>query len=169
MVGAQVKREVEGLDADSRKRPDLEIVFPGRRLLTDVVVSHSLTASSIMRGQSLTTQWQWVKNKKYTGVAARIGAELLNVSLDSCGGMAEDTVLLVEAIAEEGERWSMGTWSSGEIKRQLLGAIAVAVQRGNALAMLVGYTRSGRGNALSGRVSERGQRDEKAEDVGRVD
>ena len=38
MVGAQVKREVEGLDADSRKRPDLEVVFPGRRLLTDVVV-----------------------------------------------------------------------------------------------------------------------------------
>ena len=51
MVGGQVKREVEGLDADSRKRPDLEIVFPGRRLLSDVVVSHSLTASSIMRHQ----------------------------------------------------------------------------------------------------------------------
>ena len=156
MVGAQVKREVEELDADSRKRPDLEIVFPGRRLLTDVVVSHSLTASSIVRGQCLTTQWQGVKNKKYAGVAARIGAELLNVSLDSCGGMAADAVSLVAAIAEEGEKWSMGTWNSGEIKRQLLGAMAVAVQRGNALAMLVGYTRSGRGSALSGRVNERG-------------
>ena len=163
MVGGQVKREVEGLDADSRKRPDLEIVFPGRRLLTDVVVSHSLTAGSIVRSQSLTTQWQWVKNKKYAGVAARLGAELLNVSLDSCGGMAEDAVLLVEAVAEEGERWSMGTWNSGEIKRQLLGAIAVAVQRGNALAMLVGYTRSGQGNALGRRMSERSG--EVAEDV----
>ena len=111
MVGAQVKREVEELDADSRKRPDLEIVFPGRRLLTDVVVSHSLTASSIVRGQCLTTQWQGVKNKKYAGVAARIGAELLNVSLDSCGGMAADAVSLVAAIAEEGEKWSMGTWN----------------------------------------------------------
>jgi hypothetical protein len=163
MVGAQVKREVEGLDADSRKRPDLEIVFPGRRLLTDVVVSHSLTASSIMRGQSLTAQWQGVKNKKYAGVASRIGAELLNVSLDSCGGMAADAVRLVAAIGEEGERWSMGSWTSGEIKRQLLGGMAVAVQRGNALAMLAGCTRSGRSNALGGRVSERGG--EEADDV----
>ena len=102
-------------------------------------------------------QWQSVKNKKYAGVAAaaRIGAELLNVSLDSCGGMAADAVRLVAAIGEEGERWSMGTWSSGEIERQLLGAMAVAVQRGNALALLAGYTRSGRDSALGGRVNER--------------
>ena len=28
-VGAQVQREVEGLDPNSRLRPDLQIVFPG--------------------------------------------------------------------------------------------------------------------------------------------
>ena len=59
--------------------------------------------------------------------------------------------------------FSIGYGKSSEIKRQLLGATAVAVQRGNALAMLVGYTRSGRGNALSGRMSERSG--EEAEDV----
>ena len=33
-VGAQVRREVAGLDLGSKQRPDLEIVFPGRVLLT---------------------------------------------------------------------------------------------------------------------------------------
>jgi len=103
-----------------------------------------------------------VKNKKYAGVAARIGAELLNVSLDSCGGMATDAVRLIAAIGEEGERWSIGTWSRGEIQRQLLGAMAVAVQRGNALAMLAGYARSGRGSGSSGRTKEWGGKEAKA-------
>ena len=48
----------------------------------------------------------------------------------------------VAAIGEEGERWIAGTWSRGVIERQLLGAIAVAVQRGNALTMLAGFTRA---------------------------
>ena len=41
-VGGQVRREVEGLDPNSKQRPDLQIAFPGRLLLTDVVVSHTL-------------------------------------------------------------------------------------------------------------------------------
>ena len=57
-------------------------------------------------------------------------------------GMATDAVLLVEAIGEEGERCSAGTWSSSRIKRMLMGSIAVALQRGNAMVLLSGYTRS---------------------------
>ena len=139
---AQVGREVEGLDPKSVRRPDLQLAFPGRMLLTDVVVSHLLTANAIARGQSRALERQRAENNKYAGVASRIGAELLNVSLDTCGGMAKDAVRLVEAVGEEGERWSMGTWKSSEIRRQVLSAIAVAAQRGNSLAMLAGYTRS---------------------------
>ena len=76
------------------------------------------------------------------GVASRLGAELLNVSVDACGGMADGTWRFVEALGEEGERWSLGTWNSGYIERRLLGTIAMAVQRGNAMAMLLGYTRT---------------------------
>ena len=141
-VGAQVRTEVGGLDPNSRQRPDIQIVFPGRMLLTDVVVSHSLTASTVANSKSAAAFWQGRKNRKYAGVASRLGAELLNVSMDACGGMADGTSRLVEAIGEEGERWSMGTWKSGDIERRLLGTIAIAVQRGNAMAMLLGYTRS---------------------------
>ena len=48
-------------------------------------------------------------------MASRRGAELLNVSVDACGGMAVDTSRLVEAVGEEGESWSMGTWSGASI------------------------------------------------------
>ena len=67
---------------------------------------------------------------------------LLNLAVDSCGGMAPGASRLIEAIAEEGARWSAGTWTEKGIQRQLLGAIATAVQRGNGMAMLAGYTRA---------------------------
>ena len=143
-VGAQMRTEVGGLDSNSRQRPDIQIVFPGRMVLTDVVVSHSLTASTVALSKSAAALWQGRKNRKYAGVASRLGAELLNVSLDTCGGMADGTSRLVEAIGEEGERWSVGTWNRGSIERRLLGTIAIAVQKGNAMAMLFGYTRAAR-------------------------
>ena len=83
-----------------------------------------------------------VKKAKYTGVASRLGAELLNMSLDTSGGMASEAFELVRAISDEGARWSGGTWNSAAITRHLMGAIATAVQRGNALTMLSGYTRA---------------------------
>ena len=64
------------------------------------------------------------------------------MSVDTSGGMASDAVRLVKAIGEEGERLSLGAWGSGEIERQLLGAVAVAVQRGNALAVMTGFARA---------------------------
>ena len=142
-VGAQVKREVDGLHSQhSKQRPDLQFVFPGRMLLSDVVVSHPLTASFISRSNSTAAVTQRTKDKKYAGVASHIGAELMNACVETCGGLGTGTVRLAQAIGEEGERWSMGTWVNGTIERQLLGAIAIAVQRGNAMVVLTGYTRA---------------------------
>jgi hypothetical protein len=113
-------------------------------LLADVVVSHSLTPYNVARCDTMTVVWQTIKNKKYANVASRLGAEMLNLSLDTCGGMASDAIKLAKAIGEEGERWSAGTWSSGFIERTLLGSRAVPVQRGNAMTMLNGSNEYGR-------------------------
>ena len=67
--------------------------------------------------------------------------ELLNASIDTCGGMASEAHALVSAIGEEGERWSAGTWSAAGLRQQLLSAIAVVVQRGNAMTVLSGFTK----------------------------
>ena len=93
------------------------------------------------------TKIQLTKDAKYTRIASRVGAELLNVAIDTSGSLAQGAMRLVEAIGEEGARWSAGTWTSAAIKRHLLSAIAVAVQRGNALTMLCGYCSAVRGAA----------------------
>ena len=65
LVGAQVKKEVVGLDADcGRQRPDLQIVFPGRMLLTDVSISSSLTAARVKLNASSASDWQTRKTIK---------------------------------------------------------------------------------------------------------
>ena len=126
-VGAQVRREVRELDPHSNQRPDIQLVFPGRLLLTDVVVCTALTPGSIAKDAPMASKLQGRKHKKYAGVAARLDAQLLNVSVEAQGGMASETFLLAQAVGEEGERWSAGTWDSGVIERQLLSEIAVAV------------------------------------------
>ena len=63
--------------------------------------------------------------------------------------MASEALQLIQAVSEEGERWSAGTWTSTAITRHLMGAIATAVQRGNAMALLSGYTRAARINAAT--------------------
>ena len=175
LVGAQVRQEVNGLDPHSKQRPDLEIVFPGRILLTDVVVSHQLTPYRVEQRGSAATKKQNQKRRKYAGAASRLGAELLNVSIDTCGGLASEAIQLVQCIGEEGERWSAGTWSSSSIERQLFDAIAVAVQRGNALSVLAGFTRSSRarssgthGRTTAARQIGEGRQSEGGRDVGEV-
>ena len=155
-AGAQVLREVKGLDPHSDQRPDLQLVFPGRMLLADVVVCSALTPGGAVRDAPMASVMQGRKQRKYAGVAARLGAQLLNVSVEAQGGMASETVRLAQAIGEVGERWSAGTWDSRVIERQLLSEVAVAVQRGNALAMLSGYTRALRASAMREQRKEKG-------------
>ena len=52
-VGGQAIPEPRGLVSDSRLRPDLQIVFPGQHVLTDVVISHPLTASNCKTHKAL--------------------------------------------------------------------------------------------------------------------
>ena len=44
VMGGQAVREPRGLHVEDGRRPDIQIVFPGVHLLTDVVVSHPLRA-----------------------------------------------------------------------------------------------------------------------------
>ena len=122
----------------------MQIVFPGRLLLSDVAVHHSLTPYAVGRSERGAGGKQVVKDAKYARVASQMGAELLNVAVDTSGSLTPGAMRLVEAIGEEGARWSAGTWTSAAIQRHLLSAIAVAVQRGNALAMLSGYSNATR-------------------------
>jgi phosphoribosyl-ATP pyrophosphohydrolase len=141
LLGAQAKREVKGLAEKSKVRPDLQIFFPGRMLLTDIVVSHPVTTSRVQRHQSSTKTAQLNKRTKYSSVATRLGAELLPFSVATYGGLADDAMKLVQAMGEEGEE-TMGAWRKEEIIRYTLSAIAATIQRGNARVMLAGRMQS---------------------------
>jgi hypothetical protein len=141
LLGAQARREVKGLAHKSKVRPDLQIFFPGRMLLTDVVVSHPMTASRVERHQSSTKTAQHNKQTKYSTMAARLGAELLPFSVATYGGLADDAMKLVQAMGEEGEE-TMGAWTKEEIVRYTLSMTAIAIQRGNARVMLAGRMQS---------------------------
>ena len=57
---------MKGLADKSNVRPDLQIFFPGRMLLTDIVVSHPITTSRVQRQISSTTRAQYGKQTKYS-------------------------------------------------------------------------------------------------------
>src|ERR1700760_3589755 len=82
---------------------DIQIVFPGVHLLTDVVVSHPLRAgvTSVTNAARLgiARQAQAGKHKSYDETATRHDAVLLPFSVETCGGMAEDAVELLDRIA----------------------------------------------------------------------
>ena len=63
-------------------------------ILTDVAVSHTLTANHISHSSSAGRK-QYQKDRKYANVAARMGVELLNFFIESSGGMASSAVRLV--------------------------------------------------------------------------
>ena len=141
-VGAQVLKEVEGLDPGSKQRPR-----PTARLswsdVADRCVCVALADRIPNRARRLVRlQLAVLARTPSTRQLRRASARSCSTcASDASGGMAADAFELVRAIGDEGERW-LGARSSGDIQRHLLGCIAAAVQRGNAMVMLTGLTKA---------------------------
>ena len=139
VMGGQAVREPRGLHVEDGRRPDIQIVFPGVHLLTDVVVSHPLRAgvTSVKNASRLgvARNAQAGKHKSYDETAARHDAVLLPFSVETCGGMAEDAVELLDRIATAGAE-HLAFWSHNRIVQHLLAVVAVAIQKGNAMTVL---------------------------------
>jgi hypothetical protein len=146
MMGIQAVREPAGLDSDDGRCPDLQLVLPGRHIISDVVVTHPLGPSRVKDRVSLTTlgaarQYQNIKRGKYRRTAAQNLAELLPFCVETYGGMAPDAIKLLSAMGSMGEE-QLGMWPRHVAIRHLIGAVATSVQRGNAVAWLSGYSRA---------------------------
>jgi uncharacterized protein with ACT and thioredoxin-like domain len=81
LMGGQAVREPKGLHVEDGRRPDIQIVFPGVHLLTDVVVSHPLRAGVTSEKNTarlgIARHAQAGKHKSYDETAARQDAVLL--------------------------------------------------------------------------------------------
>jgi hypothetical protein len=146
LMGIQAVREPAGLHSSDDRCPDLQLVLPGRNIISDVCITHPLAPSRVKNRTSWTTtgaarRMQNKKRTRYLETADQNHAELLPFSVETYGGMAPDAIKLLSAMGAMGEE-QLGMWPRHVVIRHLIGSVATAVQRGNAVAWLSGYSRA---------------------------
>jgi hypothetical protein len=138
LTGGQAKREVNGLQADRRLRPDLQVVYPGQHVLTDVAVTHPLSHPGLRCANSTlaaANNLQRQKRAKYAAIATRHHAELLPFVVETCAGLASDAVTLLDVISGAAAE-HLSLWSQQDAAKHLLDAVSIAIQKGNAMTVL---------------------------------
>ena len=143
-LGLKAQLEPKGLQADSNLRPDLLISLPGRTILTDVAVCHPLAPGAVKRrggklAKARTAEQQ--KKRKYAKLASQRRYEMLPFAVETSGGFAPAAVQLMHAMALAAAQ-TFQLWTHAAIIQQLVGSVAIAVQRGTAMSYLDGYERS---------------------------
>jgi hypothetical protein len=64
---------------------------------------------------------------------------LLPFVVETCGGLATDAVKLLDVMSQAGHE-HLSLWSHAEIVQHILGSVAVAIQKGNAMTVLAAHT-----------------------------
>jgi hypothetical protein len=145
-MGLKAQLEVKGLDASRRLRPDLLLSLPGRLILTDIAVCHPLAPGMLRNGLGTrmlgrAKYMEGEKRRKYAKLSSQRQYELLPFAVETCGGLAPSAVKLIQAMAQAAAQ-HLSLWSRTDILRELVGSVAIAVQRGSALSYLEGYDKS---------------------------
>jgi hypothetical protein len=162
VLGVQVACEPAGLHTEDGKRPDLQLVLPGRHILTDVAVCHVLSAGALKSQHALRTTGvarhrETLKRQKYSETTKQQRAEMLPFVVETCGAMAPDAIRLLQIMGEAGQE-HLAMWPKHEVIRHLVGSVAIAVQRGVAMTYLAGY--EGAVAQLNGRRRKEIEREE---------
>ena len=144
-VGGEAMREPKSLETTDGRRPDLKLMIGLQKVLVDVVVSHPLTPAYIRmkacKVLGVAKMRQQAKHHKYDRTAARHHAQMLAFSVETCGGMAPDAETLLHLVARLREE-RLALWPKEAVIKQLVGAVSIAIQRGNAMSFLSGHTRA---------------------------
>lgn len=140
-TGAAVRVEPRDLTSDN-KRPDLLIHAGTEVVWSDVTIRHSTAPSRAALGASsslaVAKQAEAEKIHKYTAEAQASGAVFNPFAIETHGGWGPKAIQLAAKIsgwAVAGEA-AGSPWSAAEIRRNLRESVAIAVQRGNARAVL---------------------------------
>jgi hypothetical protein len=145
-MGLRAQLEVKDLDASSGLQPDLLLSLPGRVIMCDIAVCHPLAPSAVRSCTSTRTLGsaklkEGGKRRKYASLASQRQCELLPFVVETCGGLAPSAVKLIQAMAQAAAE-HLSLWTRTAILRELVGAVAIAVQRGGAMTYLEGFDRS---------------------------
>jgi hypothetical protein len=146
IMGFQAVRQPVGLDTSSDLRPDLMVILPGRRIVTDVAICHPLAPSRVEKVSSVTAlrtarEIEGVKRRRYLKMKTRHQMEVIPFVVETCGGMGPAAVKLLKAMAKASQE-HLAMWPKQAILQHVVGSVAIAVQRGSAMAYLEGYDRA---------------------------
>jgi hypothetical protein len=147
LMGFQAVKQPTGLDLlSSDLRPDLMVIMPGRRILVDVAICHPLAPGRVKQATSLKAlgtakRTEGEKRRKYLKMKTRHPMEILPFVVETCGGVGPAAVKLLKAMARAAEEY-LGMWPKQDIIRHVVGSVAIAVQKGSAMAYLEGYDRA---------------------------
>ena len=146
IMGIRAQLEPKNLDPSSSLRPDLLLSLPGRSILTDVAICHPLAPEAVRSGHGRCTlgaakHSETKKRRKYAQVSLQRHLEQLPFVMETCGGVGPSGDRLIKAMAEASEE-HLAMWSRVDVIRELLGSVAMAVQRGGAMTYLEGYDRA---------------------------
>ena len=125
-------------DSD-RLRPDLDIMFPNRRILVDVTIVHPTSPSRTSRIElSAAAAAEAQKTRQYSALARNHGASLLALAMESYGAFGKEATELMRILMTALDSNSSFNISQAVNCGYPVQAISVALQRGNCLVMSSG-------------------------------
>ena len=141
IAGACSRLEPNGLSEDDRKRPDLELFFDHIHQLVDVTIGHPTCRSYLNKAQEpLATAELAASNKlnKYRTMGAQLQAEIVPFAIESFGGFSRTAQDFIDNLAHFASNRST-LFQKDELIRDFISSLSVAVQRGNAVAVINGW------------------------------
>jgi hypothetical protein len=138
--GVAVKEPHDLHDADGR-RPDLQLILRDLHALCDVRISHPLcpthVSSAATTQLAVAKQGEKIKTNKYKSTAEQHEAKFIPFVMESTGGIGPSSAKLLDEIILA-SRDHNTLWPHEVVSQELRGAVAVAVQKGNAMTMIAG-------------------------------
>ena len=127
--------EPSGYDASDNRRPDIFAIINGRSTFIDVIVVHP-SAPSHRNKKPLAAAEYYVKLKvdKYRDLAEGSDAVIIAFVVETGGGYSDQARYLIDDIVTHALNHA-AAYSASSIRDELKDTIAIAIQKGNAMAV----------------------------------
>lgn len=130
--------EPSSLSSTDKTRPDIQMFINGQNLLVDVTVRNPLASSYLDRSashpQSLLQKAEKEKTQKYRQMAIDNDAVFEPFAVDTLGVLGKSAIKVIQQISKAAEE-NYSAHSFAETFQSLLSAVAIAIQRGNAMVI----------------------------------
>jgi hypothetical protein len=146
-------REPSNMSSDNDKRPDGHIITPRDNIITDVVIANPLCpthrGSASLTPLATAKKGEAYKTHKYAGLARDHHATFIPFSAEATGGLGRGAHKVIKSIVQASQD-RQSYVPAAQVRRQLRWAIAIAIQKGNAMTIRSGWIRAvGVGRAAS--------------------